>query len=219
MRDRSIPDPDRKRGFVEKRNPLKVIGEQTIREYRRTDPTLDFAVQSLSPQPPCKKGCAACCKQLVSTSMAEVAAIAVAYPDKLRAKRKKLREQADLLASLVEQVFGTAQRSYSIDTEEASADYSQKNERLADLWWAEQLACVFLREDNTCSVYDARPISCRGYYVRTDPALCFSMDKPEVELYSFHAIQFLRLRLMEQSGGNLTLMYLPTALWAGLKAL
>ena len=201
----------------EKRNLLKVIGEQTIREYRRTDLSLDFAVQSLSPQPPCKMGCAACCKQLVSTSMAEVAAIAVAYPDKLRARRKKLREQADLLASLVERVFGCG-TSRSLDTEEAVADYAQKNEQLADLWWEKQLACVFLRDDNTCSVYDARPISCRGYYVRTDPALCFSKDKPDVEVYDFHAIKFLRLRLMGP-GGNFTLMYLPTALWAALKAL
>jgi Fe-S-cluster containining protein len=195
---------------------LQLMGEDTLTEYGRTDPSLDFAVASVPMS--CKKGCAACCKQLVSVSPQEVAAIAVAYPEKLLSKKKKIEEQIELLDSLVVQVFGD-QAQHVLDNEEALETYSKKNEQLADLWWDKQVACVFLKEDNTCSIYAARPIACRGYYVRSDPKLCFDKDKPEVELYDFSAIRFLRLRLMEKLNGDLTLMYLPAALGVGLKAL
>jgi Fe-S-cluster containining protein len=148
--------------------------------------------------------------------MREVAAIAAAHPKKLLAQRKKLEEQVDLFGSMVVKVFGPGTYP-AIDSKEAAEEFSKQNEELADLWWAAQVSCVFLRDDNTCSVYDARPISCRGYFVRTDPARCFELQKTEVEAYNFNAIQFLRLRLMEQSEGSYTLMYLPTALLMALK--
>lgn len=192
------------------------MGEDTLTEYGKTDPSLDFAVASVPTT--CKKGCAACCKQLVSVSPQEVAAIAVAYPEKLLSKKKKIAEQIELLSALAAQVFGD-ETEHVITDKEALEEYSKKNEQLADLWWDKQVACVFLKEDNTCSIYATRPIACRGYYVRSDPKLCFSKDKPDVELYDFSAIRFLRLRLMEKLNGDLTLMYLPTALGIGLKAL
>lgn len=190
------------------------MGEDTLTEYGRTDLSLDFAVASVPTT--CKKGCAACCKQLVSVSPQEVAAIAVAYPEKLLSKKKKIAEQIELLSALAAQVFGD-ETEHVITDNKALEAYSKKNEQLADLWWDNQVACVFLKDDNTCSIYDARPIACRGYYVRSDPKLCFV--KEPVELYDFSAIRFLRLRLMEKLNGDLTLMYLPTALGIGLKAL
>lgn len=35
-----------------------------------------------------------------------------------------------------------------------------------------QRRCVFLADDNKCSVYNKRPISCRKYHVVSDPNLC-----------------------------------------------
>ena len=32
--------------------------------------------------------------------------------------------------------------------------------------------CTFLAENNTCKIYEARPASCRNYYVTSDPSLC-----------------------------------------------
>jgi Fe-S-cluster containining protein len=219
MRDNTrAPDRNRVSGFVKNRgNPLKLIGEQTIAEYRRSDASLDFAVSTVTVS--CKKGCAACCKQLVSTSLAEACAIATAHPKKLLQKRKKIEEQVELFASISRSVFGD-ETSLNVDSEEALAEFAKKNDRLADLWWDAKVSCVFLRDDNTCSVYDVRPISCRGYYVRTDPALCHKNDKTDVEMYDFNAIRYLRLRLLEnQPSLDFTMMYLPVALQLVIKKL
>lgn len=32
--------------------------------------------------------------------------------------------------------------------------------------------CVFLSDDNTCSIYEVRPMICRKYYVSSEPKLC-----------------------------------------------
>jgi Fe-S-cluster containining protein len=32
--------------------------------------------------------------------------------------------------------------------------------------------CVFLGDDNTCSIYEVRPMTCRKYYVASEPKLC-----------------------------------------------
>jgi Fe-S-cluster containining protein len=32
--------------------------------------------------------------------------------------------------------------------------------------------CVFLDENNTCSIYEVRPMTCRKYYVASEPKLC-----------------------------------------------
>lgn len=36
--------------------------------------------------------------------------------------------------------------------------------------------CPFLGDDNTCSIYQYRPLACRVYYTFDDPALCAELD-------------------------------------------
>lgn len=45
--------------------------------------------------------------------------------------------------------------------------------------------CMFLAEDESCKIYEARPISCRKYLVMTDPIFCdYSKDKAQVQYLS-----------------------------------
>ena len=41
-----------------------------------------------------------------------------------------------------------------------------------ETWWAERRRCVFLDDDNTCSVYEHRPGSCRTHVVSSNPDEC-----------------------------------------------
>ena len=119
----------------------------------------------------CRAGCGACCRQLLSLSEAEahdIAASVAAMPEERRAEvlgrfaalRQKL-EEAGLTAAL--------------------ADMRGRGEReLFDLkraYFRLGLACPFL-DDESCSIYESRPLVCRGYLVTNDPALC---SEPSLE--------------------------------------
>lgn len=50
-------------------------------------------------------------------------------------------------------------------------------------------ACVFLAEDNTCKIYEVKPIGCRKYFVFNDPKECDAKTNNEdrVKIYAdFH---------------------------------
>jgi Fe-S-cluster containining protein len=109
----------------------------------------------------CRKGCGACCRQVVPVSQPEA------------------RRLANLVAALPE-----ARQS------EVRARFSAARERLSDaglvdrLRWPEEepralavdyfrqwIACPFL-EDEACSIYADRPLVCREYLVTTPAANC-----------------------------------------------
>ena len=48
-------------------------------------------------------------------------------------------------------------------------------------WWDRQLPCALLK-DNLCSVYEARPVPCRNYFVASDPARCDTREKQKVAM-------------------------------------
>jgi len=92
----------------------------------------------------CRKGCSACCHQMVEITT----------------------DEAELLAKLVE--TGRA----AIDPEKLLKQASWSTD--PDKWWLqpkEERSCVFLK-DNVCSVYKYRPVNCRKYLVVNDPKEC-----------------------------------------------
>lgn len=91
----------------------------------------------------CRKGCAHCCKQLVMVSEPEGRTLF------LHAQR-----------------HGMALPLAKIERQSGRDDAG---------WLAlppEDRGCIFLGSDNSCQVYDIRPLSCRKYFAISDPALC-----------------------------------------------
>lgn len=113
----------------------------------------------------CAKGCGACCRQVVPIAPAEarrVAALVEEMPEPRRSVVKgrfaeawKRIEEAGLLPALE----GRGPRAPGGAVEIGLAVF-----RLG-------IPCPFLEEES-CSIYEERPIACREYLVTSDPALC-----------------------------------------------
>lgn len=98
----------------------------------------------------CKRGCSACCNMLVEVASSE----------------------ADLLADRVK-------NGVKIDLEKIKKRALDKN-RDPLSWWRqpeEQKRCIFLSDKNECRVYANRPLTCRKYYVASDPTDCAKVSQ------------------------------------------
>lgn len=113
----------------------------------------------------CRKGCGACCRQLVPIAEVEVRALralVASLPEPRRstivarfaAARQRL-EDAGLLAALRH-----PERVPSADAE-----------ALGNAYFALGIACPFL-EDEACSIHAERPLACREYLVTTPAVHC-----------------------------------------------
>lgn len=100
----------------------------------------------------CRAGCAHCCRQAVAITPAE----------------------ADLL------IQSAQHRRIAIDENRLARQAGHTEET-----WAQQppddRACVFLGADQRCMIYDARPASCRKYFVLTPPEECDLVQFPKGE--------------------------------------
>jgi Fe-S-cluster containining protein len=106
----------------------------------------------------CRKGCGACCRQLVPVSRTEgerLLAIVDALPGERRGevKRRFAAAEAALLAA------GFGQRVGKTDRE------------LSTSYFALRVPCPFLEEES-CSIHPERPLVCREYLVTSPAELC-----------------------------------------------
>ena len=119
----------------------------------------------------CRKGCSACCRQLVPVSHPEarcLAALVDSFPEPRRlATLDRFRGARERLAktNIPEQV-----RSGSFRSREALIDLGMRYFHLG-------IPCPFLEED-ACSIYEHRPVKCREYLV-TSPAEECSKPSPD----------------------------------------
>jgi Fe-S-cluster containining protein len=100
-------------------------------------------------QATCRAGCAHCCHTTVRVS----------------------GDEADLLVEKI--TNGEAQIDMALLERQAAF----QGDELA--WWRQPHAekkCVFLGADNRCTVYEDRPVSCRKYYVASEPEQCADVD-------------------------------------------
>lgn len=113
----------------------------------------------------CCKGCGACCRQLVPISEVEaqnIAEVVESFPEPRRAQvktrfvdAKKRLSEAGLLEKLRQ-----PERWYREGFREFGLEYFRQSIR-----------CPFL-EDETCSIYSDRPVTCREFLVTTPAAYC-----------------------------------------------
>lgn len=106
----------------------------------------------------CRKGCGACCRQLVPISRTEgerLLSTVVALPEERRA--------------VLEGRFAAAEAAL------AAADLKERRGRpdreLSTAYFALGIPCPFLEEES-CSIHPDRPLVCREYLVTSPPELC-----------------------------------------------
>ena len=106
----------------------------------------------------CRKGCGACCRQLVPVSRTEGERL-LATVEKMPAERQKeLRRRFGEAASKIA-AAGLGQRTGRSDREMSVA------------YFALGVPCPFL-EDESCSIHPDRPLVCREYLVTSPAELC-----------------------------------------------
>lgn len=131
----------------------------------------------------CRAGCGACCRNMVAISEVEarrILEVIASMPEERRARvvarfedaRARL-ERADLLTALER------------PEELTGAEYSD----LAARYFAQRIACPFL-EDESCSIYEERPLTCREYVVVSPPEHCSHPETGEVRRVRLPATVF-----------------------------
>ncbi|MBS0223901.1 MAG: YkgJ family cysteine cluster protein [Proteobacteria bacterium] len=113
----------------------------------------------------CRKGCGACCRQLVPISHTEgerLLAVIDALPGRRRAAIKTRFDEASAAlarAGLRDVLLDPAQRTGRTDRE------------LSVAYFALGIPCPFLEEES-CSIHPERPLVCREYLVTSPAELC-----------------------------------------------
>jgi Fe-S-cluster containining protein len=123
------------------------------------------AVQKQGEKISCKKGCGACCRQLVPISEVEarrIAEVVDAMPEprqsEVRARFAAARQRFDQ-AGMLERLL-------------RPSEWRQDELRTIGLEYFRQgVPCPFLEEES-CSIYQDRPTACREYLVTTAPEHC-----------------------------------------------
>jgi Fe-S-cluster containining protein len=106
----------------------------------------------------CRKGCGACCRQLVPISRTEGEALLGLVETMPKERRKAVRARfATAEAAIVG--AGLAERGGRSDREMSVA------------YFALRVPCPFLEEES-CSIHSDRPLVCREYLVTSPAALC-----------------------------------------------
>ena len=123
----------------------------------------------------CRKGCGACCRQLVPVSALEAREL-VKLVDKMPEPRRSIvrRRFADARARLQSEAPELLRRLLH------AADCSRDDAvELGHAYFGLRIACPFL-EDESCSIYADRPIDCRQYLVVSPAEHCAVDRSPHV---------------------------------------
>jgi Fe-S-cluster containining protein len=106
----------------------------------------------------CRKGCGACCRQLVPISRTEGERL-LQLIDAMPAERREVLDRRFAAAEAAIAAAGLKQRGERTDRE------------LSLAYFALRVPCPFL-EDESCSIHAERPLVCREYLVTSPPELC-----------------------------------------------
>jgi len=127
----------------------------------------------------CQKGCDACCRQLVGISLVEARALARLVAQMPEPRQGEIRARfAAVQRRLAES--GVLQRDYADPAEYPQFPLAEtERQRLAAAWFSLQIACPFL-ENEACSIYQDRPLVCRGYLVTSPADACSRLFRDPV---------------------------------------
>lgn len=124
----------------------------------------------------CRAGCGACCRELVSISLVEatrLADVVGGMPEPRQSEvRARFADAAHRLeaAGLLPPPDTAGPRSLTLPRA-AGDNRGDVLRRMAHVYFAERIPCPFL-ENESCSVYDDRPLVCREFHVTSPPERC-----------------------------------------------
>jgi len=113
----------------------------------------------------CRKGCGACCRQLVPISEMEVMALRRLVAELPEPRRSAVVERFERGVATFAQagLMETLRHPETVDAERA--------ERVGLDYFMQGVACPFL-DDESCSIHPDRPLACREYLVTSPAANC-----------------------------------------------
>lgn len=131
------------------------------------------AVESEGKQISCKAGCGACCRQpvpIAETEVYQIAELVEALPEPRRSEIKKR------FAGAVEHFremnwFERMRECAELAKTETPENVMKEVQKAVTEYFYEGVACPFL-EDESCSIHESRPLSCREYLVTSPAANC-----------------------------------------------
>lgn len=130
-------------------------------------------------QPPCTKGCAACCRVLAPVSAAE----ALCLWEEVTALPRP--ERMHLLAANVQAARRVLQADppdlSRQDADQAEPQPAQSMTEMARWYAGLDLDCPFLK-DNACTVYEIRPMACREFFAHCPEAQPAGADLSGVDV-------------------------------------
>jgi Fe-S-cluster containining protein len=132
------------------------------------------AIRASGKEISCKAGCGACCRQLVPVSEAETFDIRALIDAMPEPRRSELIER--FRAGM--EKFNSA--GYFDKLDEAAKGSDEDYDEIIKEYFRFQVACPFL-ENESCSIHEARPITCREYLVTSPADLCDSAEGTGIE--------------------------------------
>jgi Fe-S-cluster containining protein len=116
-------------------------------------------------RPACRRGCAACCHQLVPLTTLEAQRIADYVSRLPRAERRELAKSVDRQAQRFAAWVATKPPG-DVKDRAVNVDYLRQ-----------RIPCPFLGAQNECRVYPVRPLICRGHHALGSNANCQTGEK------------------------------------------
>jgi Fe-S-cluster containining protein len=133
----------------------------------------------------CRKGCGACCRQLVPISRTEGEALLALVEAMPKERRKAVRARFAAAEAAIT-TAGLAERGARSDREISVA------------YFATGVPCPFL-EDESCSIHPDRPLVCREYLVTSPAELCAGPQQKGVTPVAVPKLSLAAQRLQDES--------------------
>ena len=128
----------------------------------------------------CRRGCAACCRQLVAISLVEARALARLVAETPEPRQSEIRARFARAAQRLADISALASDARGDPTPKGIPLIETAQQRLAAAWFALRIACPFL-DDEACSIHPSRPLVCREYLVTSPPEACSRLFELPVE--------------------------------------
>lgn len=144
----------------------------------------------------CKKGCSYCCFQLIEIMDVEVGNITT----QINSLSQEIKDEVKNNLSNWLDNFNINTPNRLLDGNDVFRDFAIKSPKLP-------LKCPFLI-DNSCSIYENRPITCRVHIVDNNPLLC-DENRQRDSLPKAFQVRYQVTNYIKQNTKELTIIPLP----------
>jgi len=153
----------------------------------------------------CRKGCGACCRQLVPISDIEV--------ESIRRLVEKLAEpRRSMVIERFEQARQRLEQSGLLEQLRMPQRVGGKNVRsVATAYFEQGIPCPFL-EDESCSIHPDRPLACREYLVTSPAANCKKPSAESIQCVEIPAKVSRSIRHLDTGKANGASTWIPMIL-------